>query len=268
MVGVASNQSMLLKDALNGIINDPESEELVVKFNELLQFAPSVFHKYEVISQHIYELEESNYEQLESFFSETRDYNIFSYQKFRGKLTASNDNIELLDKFERHVKLACSQRKFILNNVSEANQIVKEMLDLKTKIYSEFIAILGIFTAISFLTMGSIQVLGDLFKGVGEPAPDKFGYALVVGGIYIVIMYVFILTMFIGMRKVIGNNTPYQFTWGFCIFVLIVSSTLISVGLFLLNTILPAVIILTTSITGLIVLLIKSLSDQISGNIK
>lgn len=230
-----------------------------------------VLDRVDDIANIIYELDERQFIDLQKFFGlydrvEDSSFNSYTLwvENAEGKLNAKN-----LRKFEEHIKLSCHQRNFIKKNgfeaqkiAEEARNVVAEASEIKNKIYSEFIAILGIFTAISFLTMGSIQVLGDLFKGVGSPDPQKFGYALLIGGIYIVIMYVFIMTMFIGMRKVIGNTEPYEFTWGFCIFILIVSSLLVSIGLFLLNSVLPGIIILVISCVGLLILVIKTFSPQ------
>lgn len=231
-----------------------------------------VLERVDNIANIIYELDEKQFIDLQKFFglyesvedSSFNFYTLWVESNLKSTLNAKN-----LRKFEEHIKLSCHQRNFIKRNgfeaqkiAEEARDVVAEASEIKNKIYSEFIAILGIFTAISFLTMGSIQVLGDLFKGVGSPTPQKFGYALLIGGIYIVIMYVFIMTMFIGMRKVIGNTEPYEFTWGFCIFILIVSSLLVSIGLFLLNSVLPGSIILFVSCVGLIILVIKTFSPQ------
>lgn len=233
-----------------------------------------LFDRVDYIASIIYELDEYQFYELQEFFglfdiSEDSTFNMFTL--WVEKASGIRLNTKNLRKFEEHIKLSCHQRNFIKKNgleareiANEARDVVDEVSEIKGKIYSEFIAILGIFTAISFLTMGSLQVLGDLFKGVGSPDPKKFGYALIVGGIYIAIVYVFVMTMFIGMRKVIGNTKPYQFTWGFCIFILIISSLLISVGLFLLNAILPGLIILMASFIGLTVLLIKALGPQMS----
>lgn len=223
MAGIA-HLKIIIPQILDTIIDDSESEELVDKFNALLKYAPGFFKQYEVISLYIYELEEERYKVLDNFFTEDKDYNKFSYQKFRGNLDISiKDSVELLDRFERHIKLACIQRKFILNNIKEADQVVKkitekaedtekEMLDLKTKIYSEFIAILGIFTAISFALMGSIETFGTVFSRVDDPSSSSIGYAIIAGAVYLIIMIVLITVLFVGMQKVLKTRKE-PFPW-------------------------------------------------------
>ncbi|QSE76298.1 hypothetical protein JW886_07455 [Lactococcus taiwanensis] len=139
------------------------------------------------------------------------------------------------------------------NISTEAKKIAVEAEKVKGKIYSEFIAILGIFTAISFMSMGSLQVLGDLFKDVKNPTSSSLGYAMIIGGIYISIMYVFIIIMFVGMKKVIGNGDKYNFSTGVCALVLITVCTLIGIGLFMVNCLIPGLMFITVCIVGLIV---------------
>jgi hypothetical protein len=137
---------------------------------------------------------------------------------------------------------------------SNSAKIIAESAEkVKGKIYSEFIAILGIFTAISFMSMGSLQVLGDLFKDVNDPTSKTVGYAMIVGGIYISIMYVFVIIMFVGMKKVVGNGDKYNFSTGVCALVLITIGALIGIGLFIIGHLLPGLMIITLCVVGLIV---------------
>ncbi|KST87674.1 hypothetical protein LKF67_2575 [Lactococcus lactis subsp. lactis] len=181
---------------------------------------------------------------------------------------------EFSTKIVEHIRLCCFQRSFMEKNAEKALKISKEANDLantaksvsdkaaksardtediKSKIYSEFIAILGIFTAISFMSMGSLQVLGDLFKDVKDPTSASVGYALIVGGIYISIMYVFVIIMFVGMKKVVGNGDKYKFSFGVCALVLITITALFGTGLFITGHVVPGLMILTICAVGLIV---------------
>lgn len=258
-------------------LRDPDKE-----FHKLYVTISSEYKnidKVDYIAHIIYDLPLKKFENLQNVFGIGKDeQDVFSdfVREIEDSVIKGIDNQEFdkafSDKIVEHIRLCCFQRSFMEKNAENALKISKEASglaataaesaeetkDIKDKIYTDFIAILGIFTAVSFLAMGSLQVLGDLFKGVGDPTSEKFGFALVIGGIYILIIYVFLITMFIGMRKVIGNKEPYKFTWGFCLFILIVCSSLISIGLFVLNYVLPGVIILTVGMTGLAVTLIKT----------
>lgn len=228
------------------------------------------FDRVDYIANIIYELSDEQFVNLISFFglyivSGESAFNLFTLNlqsTLRLELNQKN-----LRKFEEHIKLSCHQRSFIIKNVAEAKtiaddakKVAEKAEEIKTKIYSEFIAILGIFTAISFMSMGSLQVLGDLFKDVKNPTSISVGYAMIIGGVYISIMYVFIIIMFVGMKKVIGNGDKYTFSTGVCALVLITVCTLIGIGLFMTNCLVPGLMFITVCIVGLIVALLATQS--------
>lgn len=294
-----NNNNDLLKDFIESFdadtLRNPNREfhQIFVTICSEYQYLDKVDN----LANIIYELPVENFKNLSDVFGigevEQDVFSDFVNEIEDNNIKGVNDEVfdsKFSEKIVEHIRLCCFQRIYIEKNANQALSIsqeaselsikaeesakkaaelsttaaksAKEAEDIKSKIYSDFISILGIFTAVSFLAMGSLQVLGDLFKGVGDPSSENFGFALVIGGIYILIIYTFLMTMFIGMRKVIGNNSSYQFTWGFCLFILIVCSTLISIGLFVLNYTLPAIIILTVGMTGLVVLLINALSKR------
>lgn len=81
---------------------------------------------------------------------------------------------------------------------------------MKTKIYSEFIGILGIFTAVAFMVMGSLELLNNLFSDISNPTSRVIGYVLVAGGIYLLVLYLLMVSLFVGMKKVTGNGSSYD----------------------------------------------------------
>lgn len=240
--------------------NDDNKRKFVTLIN-----SPSFdrFDRVDCIANIIYELSDLQFENLINFFglyviSGVSEFNMFTINlESTLKLELDQNNLR---KFEEHIKLSCHQRSFIIKNVieaktiaDEAKKVAKEAEEVKTKIYSEFIAILGIFTAISFMSMGSLQVLGDLFKDVKKPTTPSVGYAMIIGGIYIVVMYVFVVIMFVGMKKVIGNGDKYVFTFGICALVLIAVSSLIGLGLLIAGHLASGLIVMTACVIGLIV---------------
>lgn len=78
------------------------------------------------------------------------------------------------NKLVKHIDLAKIQKDYIQenliqleNNISIANERVKEISDIKNSIYTEFVAILGIFASIIFGVFGGfqeIQLIGKKFK--------------------------------------------------------------------------------------------------------
>ncbi|WP_170209307.1 hypothetical protein [Lactobacillus delbrueckii] len=102
-------------------------------------------------------------------------------------------------------------------------------------IYSEFVWILGIFTAMSFAMMGSVEILGTLFSDLKNLSSASLGYAFIVGGVYLIVIYLIILMLFIGIKKLFADG-EYQIDFKFCILLSIVSIIFFTVGIVLLNT--------------------------------
>lgn len=258
---VFSNENCL-KQLLDTIVNNPGDKSLPKIFYELSQKASSILTRTDVIAKCIYEYTDEEVEKLKNFFREDVPLNEPSFQGLQMQLECVGNSYSLdnFGKFQVSVNLACVQREFLKNNMvsakeiaKEANRVANEALELKTKIYSEFIAILGIFTAISFMSMGSLQMLGDLFKDVKDPTTVSIGYAMIVGGIYIVIMYVFVIIMFVGMKKVVGNGDEYDFSTEICAIALIAVATLIGAGLLICGHLISGLMFITLDIVGIII---------------
>lgn len=99
----------------------------------------------------------------------------------------------------------------IADEASESSKkTVKDLDEMKTKIYSEFIGILGIFTAVAFMVMGSLELLNNLFSDISNPTSRVIGYVLVAGGIYLLVLYLLMVSLFVGMKKVTGNGSSYD----------------------------------------------------------
>lgn len=229
-----------LVELLNTIVNNPDKENLSSIMAMLSQRASSVMTRYDVIYRCIYEYNDEEIEKIKNFFKDDVPLSEPSFQRVQKELDNYDRryNIEVFGKFQKHVNLACVQREFISNNMIEARKIAKEATrvaseasEIKTKIYSEFIAILGIFTAISFAMMGSLQLLGTIFNDVSNPSDKKLGYVMEAGGIYLVIMSLLIFVLFVGMRKILGGKEK---TWVWVsIIVVVISGLLFGIGFYL-----------------------------------
>jgi len=99
-----------------------------------------------------------------------------------------------------------------LATISSENseKTVTDLNEMKTKIYSEFIGILGIFTAVAFMVIGSLELLNNLFSDISNPTSRVIGYVLVAGGIYLLVLYLLMVSLFVGMKKVTGNGSSYD----------------------------------------------------------
>lgn len=230
-----------LVELLNTIVNNPDKENLSSIMAMLSQRASSVMTRYDVISRCIYEYNDEEIEKVKNFFKDDVPLSEPSFQRVQKELDNYDRryNIEVFGKFQKHVNLACVQREFISNNMIEARKIAEEATrvaseasGIKTKIYSEFIAILGIFTAISFAMMGSLQLLGTIFNDVSNPSDKKLGYVMEAGGIYLVIMSLLIFVLFVGMKKILGGKEK-TWVWVSIIVVVVISGLLFGIGFYL-----------------------------------
>lgn len=235
---MADINEKFLVELLNTIVNNPSKENLSSIMAMVSQRASSVMTRYDVISRCIYEYSDEEIEKVKKFFKDDVPLSEPSFQRIQKELDSSDKsyNIEVFGKFQKHVNLACVQREFISNNMIEARKMAKEASEvaseasgIKTKIYSEFIAILGIFTAISFAMMGSLQVLGTIFNDVSNPSDKKLGYIMEAGSIYLVIMSLLIFVLFVGMRKILGGKEK-TWVWVSIIVVVVISALLFGIG--------------------------------------
>ena len=214
------------------------SYETISKIPELFKF------EHEVIAKRIYELEEEKAEILE--------YNT----GLMLQLTGNSHNF--LDKLLHAIKLSVVQRAYFLSQVESAkfelakaqesieevaqsvsdldqtsNQIkqqVEYIKDTKSSIYSDLVAVLGIFTAITFALFGGTSLLGSMFESISNPTPTKLGYSFIIGGIYFLSLYGLIAVLFTGMYRVMKGE-KYTFHKGVTRIVILFGISIMLVGL-------------------------------------
>ena len=74
---------------------------------------------------------------------------------------------------------------------------------IKSNVYSEFITILGIFTAITFAIFGGMNLLSNLFKNIGSTSAS-LGQTLILAAIFGLIMWGIIELLFYWISKIKG----------------------------------------------------------------
>lgn len=203
---------------------------------------------YSGISEFIYKLSNEDFKLLKVFF-DLDEKNEGYYNGAIEQLTKLMDkekttvHYENLKHFERHVKLSCHQRDYISNNITRVSKdienITSKVDEARGKvsgIYSEFVGILGVFTALSFALMGSVQVFGNILKNVNNPTIGNIGYVLVVGGLYLILIYLITMTLFIAMKKVFNNDSKYKFDERFTKIIILASASLTLVGVLFVCT--------------------------------
>lgn len=115
------------------------------------------------------------------------------------------------------------------------NQIVGE---IKNNVYSEFITILGIFTAITFAIFGGMNLLSSLFKNIGNTTVS-LGYTLILAAIFGIIIWGITELLFYWISKIKGitdstkDKNKILFNW----IAIIVLAEVLLLGVFLFTEI-------------------------------
>ncbi|MDB6249191.1 MULTISPECIES: hypothetical protein [Lactobacillus] len=218
----------------------------------VISSSEKICRAYPEISQVVYHLDSKKFHKISDFFgvtnTEHKDSYIFEVLRGQQKELTSLDNSQKnnINRLERHIRLSCYQRLYINDMAENANKVAVDAKDLAddaeevangakakvTNIYSEFVGILAIFTAMSFAMMGSVQALGNLFSNLTKAHKSTIGYTLIIGGVYLVIMYFLIMTLVLAMQKLFDTNKgSYGFNRKFIIFYFSFAVGMILVGL-------------------------------------
>lgn len=212
--------------------NDENIDNHVQKLINALGKNEEVCKNYSAISKTIYSLNDKDFTNLKMFFGiEGEDH----FSNFSGSSSLDSTGKDNLQHFWRHVVLSCYQRKYIDNITKNVKEEADEARSKVNGIYSEFVGILGVFTALSFALMGSVQVFGNILKNINNPTMGNIGYVLVVGGLYLILIYLITMTLFLAMKKVFNKNLKYNFNWAFTFLIVFVSVVLIVIGMLLIS---------------------------------
>ena len=102
---------------------------------------------------------------------------------------------------EKKISQHDSKLEQISNRINDEEKKITNKI--KSNVYSEFIAILGIFTAITFAIFGGMNLLTDLFKNIGS-TPASLGQTLILAAIFGLIMWGIIELLFYWISKIKG----------------------------------------------------------------
>jgi len=114
------------------------------------------------------------YDDVTKIIYSCSDLDLTEFHLYRNKNNSfSNDQIEEIEKLERHIRLAFVQSKEIYRASLEAKEMsskaldnVKKIEDIKNNIYTDFIAILGIFSALIFGMFGGFDSLKEILSNI------------------------------------------------------------------------------------------------------
>lgn len=152
--------------------------------------------KYDIITKSVYSIGEKQID------SELIDANLEKLEKAinKGGFLSQESAKKYCNKLVKHIDLAKIQKEYIQenliqleNNISIANERVKEISDIKNSIYTEFVAILGIFASIIFGVFGGFQEIQLIGKNLNTtPIPKLLIFSsLVMLGITLIIFLCF-----------------------------------------------------------------------------
>lgn len=192
-----------------------------------------------------------NYIQRDYFLRQTNEY-----KQQLADLSAVVSKVEKqIDQVNSLYDDTRSESDKLKNKLDETNDKSKRILDTidtiedtKSGIYTDFIAILGIFTAISFVTFGATDMLASVFTQLKHVKFETIGYSFIVGGIYFLSLYGLVVVMFSGIYKIINRKRRttrikeknfYPFTWYIVVASLIVILVLFGVGFAIVYHLLP-----------------------------
>lgn len=229
----------------NGSLSEEESDRLNSVINSAVKI--QIWHvPYEKITQIIYKLSDNQIDGIVHSVDE----------KLANIKAQSEDQKDEIDKVRsdtiRHMHLAIVQKQYIDSNLAQANKGLKHIKTIKDSIYTDFIAILGIFTAITFATFGGLQLIGNIFGKVTIFKLKNIGGALMLGAIFLLGMYLILIALLIGISKLndkkyyLSNNSVYIITTSFL--------TIFTVGFIMMEN-LVSINILAVVLVSILILL-------------
>lgn len=144
-------------------------------------------------------------------------------KRIEDSITLRLDEIEgannLKEATLRHIELAITQREYIDKNIETANKALKEInnefkeiQDTKSKIYTDFITILGIFTAITFAIFGGLQLIGNALGNLtGGVTLSKVGSIIIIASVVLLSTYLILMALIVGLSKLLSGNKDKRY---------------------------------------------------------
>lgn len=198
----SNNQSVKYVNAIfNRLINyDNNKEESHLNDVEIVLQRIDLLENnlHSVVGNAIYKLDDDKYQEVCDVF--TKEEPAFDYV-----LNNIEFNSPLLEKFRDSVLLSIAQRNYISGINIQAKNLAENTIgelesikDTKTAIYTDFIAILGIFSALIFSLFGGIDELSSIIKSSFENGvSETIIFSSLVG--FSLISLLFLLLHCIGM---------------------------------------------------------------------
>lgn len=147
---------------------------------------------YEEITKKIFALDDDQTETIYQSISEKLD---------SAKDTENTYQVKLYDDTLRHIQLAITQKKYIDNHLKKASSELSEIDNVRKNIYTDFITILGVFTAITFATFGGLNLIGNVFGKISTAKSSNVGGVMMMGAVYLLCTYFLLAALLTGVSK-------------------------------------------------------------------
>ena len=238
-----------LGDFLGSVPGDKHTnmEECINQLNKPMGIAlmhymlvsePETWEKYDITK--VKPLNSEFYEKLLALYKMT--YDTINYTKDESKecydkskmYTDSEINScnEAIQKIENQINDKNTGLNALYEKVDERENNIENRI--KSNVYSEFIAILGIFTAITFAIFGGMNLLSNLFQNIGSTLAS-LGQTLILASIFGLIMWGIIELLFYWISKIkgIANSTKDKNKKCFNYFAIGVLAVILIIGIIL-----------------------------------
>lgn len=104
------------------------------------------------------------------------------------------------------IRFAANQLKRLAENKAFIKEQVRKIQVIQDKIYGEVIAILGVFTAITFALFGGFSAIGSVANALKNPKRTLFGYELIGMALLFLFIYLIIVVLFNGIFKITNRD--------------------------------------------------------------
>lgn len=183
-------------------LNTPEGIALM---HYMLVSEPETWETYDITK--VKPLNSKFYEKLLALYKMTYDTINYTEKKSEECYDSSkmytdseiNSCNEAIQKIENQINDKNTGLNALYEKVDERENNIENKI--KSNVYSEFIAILGIFTAITFAIFGGMNLLSNLFQNIGS-TPASLGQTLILASIFGLIMWGIIELLFNWISKI------------------------------------------------------------------
>lgn len=143
--------------------------------------------------------------QLDGLYK-TQEQELLNQQKKVDEVVRRTANLDdRIHKFDR-------QANQLNDNISDLEGRAGDLEDKNDHMTFDYIAILGIFTSITFATFGGIQLLGNVFGNLKHVGHVDVGNKIMLGAIFLFGNYLILISLLLGISKLTGKDYRLSLT--------------------------------------------------------